>query len=144
MNHVFHYISFVTFARSMSFFRKHLKDTIFRFYQSLWFIVYCIYMLSGVSVALFVYLSMLILPHVVGAQLYRLSTVNAHTDVLKPIHGKIIWHYSRYCAVTFCYEHKCELSYIHPGHDVKLRPHRVKLYRIGCVGSGLALAKALT
>jgi len=31
-----------------------------------------------------------ILPHVVGAQLYRLSTVDAHTDVLQPIHGKII------------------------------------------------------
>jgi len=30
------------------------------------------------------------LPHVVGAQLYRLYTVDAHTDVLKPIHGKII------------------------------------------------------
>jgi len=30
------------------------------------------------------------IPHVVGAQLYRLSTVDAHTDVLKPIHGKII------------------------------------------------------
>jgi len=30
------------------------------------------------------------LPHVVGAQLYRLSTLDAHTDVLKPIHGKII------------------------------------------------------
>jgi len=29
-------------------------------------------------------------PHVVGAQLHRLSTVDAHTDVLKPIHGKII------------------------------------------------------
>jgi len=29
-------------------------------------------------------------PHVVGAQLYRLSTVDEHTDVLKPIHGKII------------------------------------------------------
>jgi len=29
-------------------------------------------------------------PHVVGAQLYRLSTVDAHTDVLKPIHGEII------------------------------------------------------
>jgi len=29
-------------------------------------------------------------PHVVGAQLYRLSTVNANTDILKPIHGKII------------------------------------------------------
>jgi len=43
-------------------------------------------------------------PHVVGAQLYRLSTVDAHTDVLKPIHGKIIWHYSRYCAVAFCFQ----------------------------------------
>jgi len=32
------------------------------------------------------------------------------------------------------------------GHDIKLHPHRVKLglYRIGCVGSGLVLAKALT
>jgi len=40
-------------------------------------------------------------PHVVGAQF-----------VLKPIHGKIIWHYSLYCAVAFCYEHKCEL-FIH-------------------------------
>jgi len=30
------------------------------------------------------------IPHVVGAQLYRLSTVDAHTDVLKPIYGKII------------------------------------------------------
>jgi len=49
-----------------------------------------------------------------------------------------------YCAVAFCYEHKFELSYIHPGHDVKLHPHRLKLYRIGCVGSGLVLAKALT
>jgi len=28
--------------------------------------------------------------YVVGAQLYRLSTVDAHTDVLKPIHGKIV------------------------------------------------------
>jgi len=30
-----------------------------------------------------------------------------------------------------------------PGHDVKLHPHLVKLCRIGCVGSGLVLAKAL-
>jgi len=27
-----------------------------------------------------------------------------------------------------------------PGLDIKLHPHRVKLYRIGCVGSGLVLA----
>jgi len=54
--------------------------------------------------------------------LHRLSTVDAHTDVLKPVHGNIIRHYSLYCVVAFCYEHKCELSYIHPGHDVKLHP----------------------
>jgi len=30
-----------------------------------------------------------------------------------------------------------------PGHDIKLHPHRVNLYRIGCVGHGLVLAKAL-
>jgi len=35
-------------------------------------------------------ISLQVVPHVVGAQLYRLSTVDAHTDVLKPIHGKII------------------------------------------------------
>jgi len=29
-------------------------------------------------------------PHVVGAQLHRLSTVGENTGVLKPIHGKII------------------------------------------------------
>jgi len=31
-----------------------------------------------------------------------------------------------------------------PGHDIKLHPHRVKLYRIGCVGFGSVLAKVLT
>jgi len=30
------------------------------------------------------------------------------------------------------------------GHDIKLHPHRVKLYRMGCLGSGLLLAKALS
>jgi len=35
-------------------------------------------------------------------------------------------NYSRICAVAFCYVHKCELSYIYSGHDVKLHPHRVK------------------
>jgi len=34
--------------------------------------------------------------------------------------GKITRHYARFCAVEFCYVHKCELSYIYPGHDVKL------------------------
>jgi len=64
-------------------------------------------------------------------------------------HGKItidIIHdiiLCQYCIVAFCYVPKCELSYMCPGHDIKLHPHRVKLYRIGCVGSGLVLAKAL-
>jgi len=84
-------------------------------------------------------------PHLVGAQLCRLSPVDAHTVAVKPVmYEKIARHYSRYCAVEFCYVHKCKLSYMCPGHDIKLHPHRVKLYRIGCVGSGLVLAKALT
>jgi len=49
-----------------------------------------------------------------------------------------------YCTMAFCYVDKCELSYICPGHDIKLQPHQVKLYHIGCVGYGLVLAKALT
>jgi len=44
----------------------------------------------------------------------------------------------------FCYVHLCELSCMCRGRDIKLHPHRVKLYRMGCVGSGLVLAKALT
>jgi len=60
-----------------------------------------------------------------------MGRVDTNTVALQPIHGKITRHYSRYCAVAFCYVHKCELSYIYPGHDVKLHPHRVKLYRIG-------------
>jgi len=59
---------------------------------------------------------------VVGAQLCRLSTVDVHTVALQPIQGKITRHYLRYCAVAFCYVHKCELSYIYPGHGVKLHP----------------------
>jgi len=39
---------------------------------------------------------------------------------------------SRYCTVAFCYVHKCELSYICPGQDIKLHQHWVKLYRTGC------------
>jgi len=34
--------------------------------------------------------------------------------------------------VAFCYAHKCELSYMCPGHDIKLHPHRVKFYRMHC------------
>jgi len=40
--------------------------------------------------------------HVVWAQSYRLSIVDAHTVALQPIHGKI----------TLCYVHKYELSYV--------------------------------
>jgi len=39
---------------------------------------------------------------------------------------------------------RCELFYMCTGHDLKLHPHRVKLYRLGCVGSDLVLAKVLT
>jgi len=63
---------------------------------------------------------------------------------LKLFHGKITRHYLRYCAVEFCGVHACELSDMCLGHDVKLHPYQVKLYRIRCVGSGLVLAKALT
>jgi len=63
------------------------------------------------------------LPHVVGAQLCRLSPVDARTVALKPCsHEEITRHYSRYCAVAFCYMHKCELCYMCPGHDLKLHP----------------------
>jgi len=48
-------------------------------------------------------------------------------------HGKITRQYSRYCTVAFFYVHKCELSYMCPGHDIKLHPHKVKLYQIVCV-----------
>jgi len=62
--------------------------------------------------------------------------------------GKITRHHSWYHTAAFCYVHKCELSYIRHGHDnkldIKLQPHRVKLYQIRCLGSGLLLAKALT
>jgi len=58
--------------------------------------------------------------------------------------GKITRHYSRYFTVEFCYVHKSELSYMCSGHDIKLHPHRVKLYWIECVEPGLVLAKALT
>jgi len=59
-------------------------------------------------------------------------------------HGKITRNYSRYCTLAFCYVHKCELSNMCPGNGIKLHPHRVKLCQIGCVGSGVVLAKALT
>jgi len=43
-------------------------------------------------------------------------------------HGKITRHYSWFCAVAFWNVHKCELSYIYPGHDVEPHLHRVKLW----------------
>jgi len=52
--------------------------------------------------------------------MYRVSPVDAHTVVLQPIHGKITEHYSRYCAVAFCYVHKCELSNIYYILDMML------------------------
>jgi len=59
----------------------------------------------------------------------------------KASHGKITRHYSRYCTVAFC----CvQTYYMCPGHGIKLHLHWVKLYRIGCVWSGMVLAKALT
>jgi len=47
-----------------------------------------------------------------GAQSYSLFTVNAHAVALPLIHAKRTQHYSRYCAVAFCYVLKCELSHI--------------------------------
>jgi len=83
---------------------------------------------------------MLLCKHsIVGAQLCRLSIINAHTVALKPNR-----HYSLYCTVVFCYVHQCELSYMCPDYDINMHQHRVKLYRIGFVGSGLKLTKALT
>jgi len=64
-----------------------------------------------------------------GTAVLRLTPVDAHAVALQPIRGIITRHYSRYCAVAFCYVHKnC-----HTGRDVKLHPYRVKLYRIGHV-----------
>jgi len=77
---------------------------------------------------------------VVGTQSYRLSTADTHNVALQPIHGKIIQHYSQYSG-AFCCVQKCELSYIYPEHNAKLHPHQVKLYRIGCVESGLVLVE---
>jgi len=61
---------------------------------------------------------------------------------LETSHGKITRHYSRYCTVAFCYVLKCELSYMCPGYDIKLHPHRLKLFRIALVcGIGLGIGE---
>jgi len=73
-----------------------------------------------------------------------LNTKYMHNGCTETSHGKVTRHFSQYCAVASCCVRKCELSYMCPGRDIKLHPYRVKLYRIGCVGSGLVLAKALT
>jgi len=70
--------------------------------------------------------------------------MSMHILFIETSHAKISRHYSRYCTVAFCYVCKCELSCMCPGHDIKLHPYGVKLYRIGCVGSGLVLANTLT
>jgi len=79
--------------------------------------------------------------------LCRLSSVDAHTVYcLETSHGKttidiihdiVLWHFATCTSVN-------RLNYMCPGRDIKLHPHRVNLYRIGFVGSGLVLAKALT
>jgi len=62
--------------------------------------------------------------YMVGAQLCQLFFDDAHTFAIKQLHGEITRHYS--CV------HKCELSYRCFGHDVKLHPYRMKLYRRVC------------
>jgi len=67
------------------------------------------------------------------------SNLHSHRDTVVPIvscrctycyletsYGKITINYSRYCTVEYCYVHKCELSYMCPGQDIKLHPHQVK------------------
>jgi len=65
--------------------------------------------------------------------------------VLKPILGKRTRHYSRFCAVAFCYVQNvnCHTSQC-PWHDIKLHPHQVKLCQIGCIWSGFVLVKVVT
>jgi len=81
---------------------------------------------------------------VVGAQLCILSPVNAHAVAMKPVYEKITRHYLGYCTVAICWCTKCELSYMCPGHVVKLHPYLVKCVLIRCVGSALVLSKVLT
>jgi len=59
-------------------------------------------------------------------------------------HVKITRYHTRYCGVAFCYLHKCELSCMSSYHAIKLHSHWMKLYQIGCVWSGLVLAKVVT
>jgi len=67
--------------------------------------------------------------------------VDACAVALKPVHGKLVDYYSQYCAVTFFCNHKCHMSYMCPGHDVKLHQHRVHLYPLKVFGIWLGLCE---
>jgi len=84
-------------------------------------------------------------PHVVGAQLFRLSPVDAHTVSMKPLMGKyldvihdfVLWHFAMGTSVN------C-LTYILGMMLNCICTERNYKYLIGSVGSGLVLVKALT
>jgi len=48
------------------------------------------------------------------------------------IHEFVLWHFTACANVNLC-----------AGHEAKLHAHRVKLYRMVGIESGLAVAKAL-
>jgi len=121
---------------------------LFELSASAWFIVVLQYLVQEYNLTILWFA-----PHNIICSLGATSDMSTVVSIvssrytyccLETSRGKITRHYSRYCAVAFCYVHKCELSYMCPGHDIQLHPHRVELYRIGCVGSGLVLMKALT
>jgi len=68
----------------------------------------------------------------------HLCLYDVRTVALKPVHEKIARNYSRYFAE--CTSVNCHTGQ-YPGHDVRVHPHRVKLYQIGCVGSDLVLVQ---
>jgi len=102
--------------------------------------IYCEFSPIRVIVVLFIIMN----PLVLYIQLYRLSRVDVHTVVLKPVHVKVTRHYSRYCAFAFCYVQACELSYMCPGSGVTLHPHPSEIISNTVCGMRLVLAKALT
>jgi len=63
-----------------------------------------------------------------------LLSMHIYTVALKQVDGKITLHYAPYCAVAFCYTW-ASVTVWHEsyGYDIKLYPHRVKFYRIGCL-----------
>jgi len=52
-------------------------------------------------------------------------------------HGKITIYYSRYCTVAFSYVHKCELSYMCPGHKTASTPSEIILNRVYGIWLGI-------